>query len=270
MNANLGRTPFCSGDLADLSLVSDQIYPGSVGRWKETVVKRPRLPALDLDLMTQEARALKKLEHLNATYKQCVPSLIGFDPSTGTIVTEAFLGFFSAKDIHSLDPQLDLRTLIWMWKRLLGLLGWVHHLELIHGAILPPHVLFFPDNNMRGGRDQRKHSVRLVDWCYSVEINAGKLSAWVPEYTSFYPPEVKAKKYLGPWTDIYMAAKLIVYMSGRSISDFPNQIRDVLYKSLSDDYQSRYKKAGDAFESLKSAAEIEFGLPKFHRFILPL
>jgi hypothetical protein len=32
MNANLGRTPFCSGDLADLSLVSDQIYPvASVG-----------------------------------------------------------------------------------------------------------------------------------------------------------------------------------------------------------------------------------------------
>jgi hypothetical protein len=261
--------PFlCSGDIADLALGTLR----TAGR--QVLIKTAR-DERDRDLMYQEFKALGFLyAHLNETYRQCIPQVFDHDNHSGTNYLETFPGFLSAKDIHHLDPNLHIRTIVWMWKRMLGLLGWVHSLGWVHGAILPPHVLFYPDNNMRGGRDPRKHALRLVDWCYAVEYERQDLlSAWVPEYTDFYPPEVRSKHHLGPWTDIYMAAKVAIYLFGsdwESAPEFSGALSNVLRGSLTSSYRDRYQKAGDAFQDLKKAAEVTFGEPKFHRFILPL
>ena len=45
-----------------------------------------------------------------------------------------------------------------MWRRLLVGLGWAHRAGVVHGAVLPEHVLIHP----------AEHGLVLVDWCYSV------------------------------------------------------------------------------------------------------
>ena len=45
-----------------------------------------------------------------------------------------------------------------MWRRLLVAIGAAHRAGVIHGAVLPEHVLIHP----------AEHGLVLVDWCYSV------------------------------------------------------------------------------------------------------
>lgn len=268
----------CSGDICDVAL-------GTAGPDQTQVIIKSTRDIRDQDLMLQEYRTLRLLKRvLNKTYAQCVPEAFhthfSADKQQCINVIESFPGFISAEDIHTLDPVLEPQTVIWMWKRILGLLGWLHSMGWIHGAILPPHVLFFPDNNMRSARDERKHSVRLIDWCYAVEHgNTSKLAAWVPRYNDFYPVEVApgSSARVGPWTDIYMSAQLIVYLlgdrdkatsSGKDV--LPVKIRSLLERCLEPQPSKRDLQAGYIFESLKNAAVTAYGPPKFHRFILPL
>ena len=136
-----------------------------------------------------------------------------------------------------------------MFKRILALLAWVHHFRLVHGAILPPHVMFYPDNDGSQFIDPRKHSIRMIDWCYSVDFEKRtRLSSWVPAWKDMYAPELLNKSYIGPESDIYMAAKLIVYLCG---SLFMPELGKVLIKCLDPDPKKRYAKANDVLEAGK-------------------
>ena len=53
---------------------------------------------------------------------------------------------------------VDPRDAAWMWRRLLVALGFAHRAGVLHGAVLPEHVLIHPG----------EHGLVLVDWCYSV------------------------------------------------------------------------------------------------------
>ena len=91
-------------------------------------------------------------------------------------------GFLSLQQIQAKVGKVDPQTAVWMMKRGLTLLGWVNHLGFIHGAVLPCHVLVYPDNDGGKGVDPRKHSIRLVDWCYSVPNTRTRISAIVSHF----------------------------------------------------------------------------------------
>ena len=148
----------------------------------------------------------------------------------------------------------------------LAVLSWAHHFGLVHGAILPPHVLFYPDNDGSGKRDPRKHSVRLIDWCYSVDLKTRtRLSAWVPAWKEQYAPELLSKESIGAESDLYMAAALIRYLAGA----LPARLEAVLGRCLDPDPKKRYRKATEAMEAWSTAAGAEFGSPRWHEFNLP-
>lgn len=254
------RSPYI-GDVAD-------VYKG---KFKEMIVKVVRHNA-DNDLFVAEREALAILKDVPPPVDAGVPRLLdSFSVGTGikkrnANVLTRYPGFWTAKEVHSV-MAVDERTITWMFKRLLTVLTWVHHFDLVHGAILPPHVMFYPDND--GGMiDSRKHTVRLIDWCYSVNFKTRtRVSAWVPEWKNLYAPELLDKSHLGPESDIYMAARLMVYLhqSGR----FVKPLAKVLIKCLEQDPKKRYKKAGDALEAWKEAAVEAFGKPKWHDFVIP-
>lgn len=108
---------------------------------------------------------------------------------------------------------LDIRDAVWMFKRLLAGLGFVHSLGVVHGAVLPPHVLVHPVD----------HGAKLVDWCYSVH-GAGHVKAISAPYRALYAPEVLAKKQPTAATDIYMAAKCLVALVGGKGSLMPDAV----------------------------------------------
>jgi serine/threonine protein kinase len=282
------KVPLCVGDLAD-------IYLGHVTRESEifpAITKLAREATLN-PLLIQEAHHLARIRQRMLVQKSMwvhsIPRVFGsFSNADGdklVNILEYFPGFFSVHAIRTLYEAtsssapyagVDGRTMAWMWRRLLILMDWTHKIGLVHGALLPPHILYYPDNNRRGGHDQKKHSVRVVDWCYSTDYSLQQtLPAVCSQWAEFYPPEVGAKFDLGPWTDLYMAAKTMVYITGGVVSanQFPPSIdprlAQCILRCLDLSRQHREQSAKEQFERFDAVLKEVFGEPKFHDFILP-
>ncbi|MFI7609089.1 serine/threonine protein kinase [Micromonospora sp. NPDC049366] len=191
--------PVHLGDVADLHDHGD-------GR----LLKVPRQPG-DNDLMAREARALRRIaEHGDPRHLAYVPRLIDSypvrDPATGAerLVNELATvpGLRSLAEVRRAYPTgVDPRDAAWMWRRLLVALGLAHRAGVVHGAVLPRHVLIEPD----------AHGLVLVDWCFSTEPG-GLVPALVPGQEDFYPPEVVGKRPCGPGTDIALAARCMTWL----------------------------------------------------------
>ena len=141
------------------------------------LLKMARDPA-DNDLMRREATALTRLQDV------VDPALLAYFPplvATGqrddarsgirrhVNLIGALSGFRSLADVRAAFPAgVDPRDAAWMWRRLLVAIGAAHRAGVIHGAVLPEHVLIHP----------AVHGLVLVDWCYSVSgPAAGRVAA---------------------------------------------------------------------------------------------
>ncbi|MGC4833370.1 serine/threonine protein kinase [Micromonospora vinacea] len=190
-----------SGDLADLYDVGD-----------DRLLKLPRRPT-DNDLMAREAHALRTIaERGDARYLPYVPRLVDEfrhrDTATGAERRINVLA--TAPGLHDLDEVrraypdgLDARDVAWMWRRLLVVLGLAHRAGVVHGAVLPRHVLIEPD----------AHGVALVDWCFSAPVGS-TVPALAPGHDGWYPEEVLKKQQCGPGTDIAMASHCMSWLMG--------------------------------------------------------
>ena len=184
-----------SGDIADLYEVDGDT----------ALLKLPRLPS-DNDLTAAEASALRTLERDGeARHRAYAPRLIESftheDPATRVRRPANVLarqrGFVSLAQVARAYPQgVDPRDAAWMWRRLLVGLGWAHRAGIVHGAVLPEHVLIHPG----------EHGLVLIDWCYST-VPGGRIPALVGRYRDDYPSEVPAKQEATPATDIFLATR---------------------------------------------------------------
>jgi hypothetical protein len=198
--------PAYRGDLANL-------YAAGPG----TFVKLARDPAVG-DLMAREAGALRTIaEQGDPRYLPYVPRLVESfrhrDPATGAErranVVAAAEGLRSLTEVKKAYPDgLDPRDAAWMWRRLLVALGLAHRAGVVHGAVLPDHVLIQPAD----------HGVVLVDWCHAATA-AEPIPAIVPRYADWYPPEVRARQAPGPGTDLAMAARCMADLMGERAPD---------------------------------------------------
>ncbi|HEU4349759.1 MAG TPA: lipopolysaccharide kinase InaA family protein [Actinoplanes sp.] len=201
------RKRIATGDIADL-------YAHGAGR----VLKLPRSPA-DNDLMAAEAHALRTL-HATADpkYRAYAPRLIesvtyedGSRVRRTVNVLERLDGFVSLADI---SRRIDPRDAAWMWRRLLVALGWAHRAGIVHGAVLPAHILIHP----------QQHGVVLVDWCYSVAPGM-RIAALVANDRDLYPPEVTAREGASAATDIYMATAVMRRLLTSPPAEPPRRLR---------------------------------------------
>lgn len=182
-----------AGDIADL-------YDIDAGA---ALLKLPRSPA-DNDLIAAEARALTGLAtDGDPKHRAYAPRLIETfthqDPATGNRRTANILerqnGFVGLDEVARAYPHgVDPRDAAWMWRRLLVALGWAHRAGIVHGAVLPAHVLVHPG----------EHGLVLVDWCYAVTPGE-HVPALVPAHRPDYPPEVPGRRPASFGTDIHLA-----------------------------------------------------------------
>jgi hypothetical protein len=195
------------GDLANLYRVP------------EGHLKLVRDPACN-DLMAREAAALRRLaEHGDPRYLVYVPRLVDAfrhrpdaaeKPRRGNVVALSAGHLHSLAEVAEKRPHgLDPRDAAWMWRRLLVALGLAHRAGVVHGAVLPEHVLIEPD----------EHGLVLVDWCHSAIGPAERNPALVTARREWYPSEVIAKAAPGPGTDIAMATRCMTYLMGPRIPD---------------------------------------------------
>jgi hypothetical protein len=112
-------------------------------------------------------------------------------------------GFYSLEQVHEQHPALDGRHLAWIFKRLLTVLGFCQRQNIIHGAVLPCHAMLHAAG----------HGLQLVGWGQSVR--AGERLRSVPaRFRDWYPPEVQHGRCARPATDLFLAARCVVYLAG--------------------------------------------------------
>lgn len=199
-----GGPAIARGDIANLYQV------------REGVLKLARDPA-DNDLMRREAIALAHLgrqvnSRLRAFFPQLVAARRQRDPHSGVERQASVLGrldgFLALAEVRAAFPGgVDPRDAAWMWRRLLVAIGTAHRAGIIHGAVLPEHVMIHP----------AEHGLVLVDWCYSSTGAVGRIPAIVARYRDWYPGEVLAGHLAGPDVDIWLATRCMTDLIGGSM-----------------------------------------------------
>jgi hypothetical protein len=192
------------------------IYRGDIANLYEVpagLLKIVRDPA-DNDLMRHEAAALARLSDqvdpaLRAYFPRLIEAQRHTDPGTGTRRRASLIatlpGLVSLARVRAAYPGgVDPRDAAWMWRRLLVAIGAAHRARLIHGAVLPDHVLIDPAG----------HGLVLIDWCYSGQSPATRIPAVVRRYVAWYPPEVPAGEAAGPDLDIWLATRCMTELTG--------------------------------------------------------
>jgi hypothetical protein len=178
------------------------------------VLKLARDPA-DNDLLANEAEALRALAASPATadFRPYFPALLdAFEvadeggAARRALVLPLLDGFVSLRRLRAAFPAgLPPEHMGWIWRRLLTALAVAHRSGLVHGAVLPDHVLVHPT----------ERGLVLVDWACAVPRDAGRPIAAVSlAYEHWCPAEVWRKEPPTPATDLFLAARCMVDLLG--------------------------------------------------------
>jgi len=98
-------------------------------------------------------------------------------------------------------------VVVWILKRLLEQLGWVHRAGFVHGAVHPDHILVHPLD----------HGAMLVGWTASSPWSRGRtqpLSAMSPSWKDLYPSSQPSSIEASPALDIEMACRCAQLVGG--------------------------------------------------------
>jgi hypothetical protein len=241
------------GDIANLYLV------------RQGVMKLARDPA-DNDLMRREADALSRLRtQMDSRLLAFFPTLVAAprhrDPRSGAERQASVLGplpgFRTLAEVRAAFPGgLDPRDAAWMWRRLLVAVGAAHRAGVIHGAVLPEHVMIHP----------AEHGLVLVDWCYSTTGAPGRLPAIVARYRDWYPDEALAGHLAGPDVDIWLATRCMTDLVGGSMP------KPMAAFASGCTLANPRRRPGDAWELLAEFDEVLdriYGPRRFRPFAMP-
>ena len=253
--------------MADVHLAHAE-PPSAAGH--DYVLKASRVPEGHA-LLDNERRTLAGLLAAagDTTYRRYLPTLAEsfavadrFPKRVNVFVHEP--GFHTLEQVHDRHPALDGRHLGWVFNRLLTVLGFCHAQGTLHGAVLPCHVLLHPEG----------HGLRLVGWGQSVA--AGRLVHTLStRYRDWYPPEVHKKQPASPATDLFLAARCLIYLAGgdpvadRMPDAVPEPMRRFIRTCLLD---GSAHAPGDAWKLQEEFAELLrrlYGPPKFHQLDMP-
>ncbi len=173
-----------------------------------------------------EATYLEALHKTDSELKDLIPMY--YDSLTNDGLAGNVLSYdpklVSIEQVINAYPNgIDPKDMCWMWKRTLAAIWFAHQNQIIHGGVIPPHILL----------NLETHAIVLVDWTNSVRGN-GTIKAIHSAYEDYYPPEVFIKKAPTPATDIYMSAMTMIRVLGGDVakkeipSSVPKEIRSIL------------------------------------------
>jgi hypothetical protein len=133
---------------------------------------------------------------------------------------------WSLEDIKLAYPEgVCERTAVWMWRRILQLLSFVHASGYVHGAVLPSHIIINAPN----------HGGALVGW--SACVHRGQEIVLIDERQRlFYPPALTKDHALtaSQELDLYMLARAMMWVVGGDVktgmlpSAVPGKLADLL------------------------------------------
>ncbi len=179
------------------------------------------------------------------------------------VVFRARSGFVDTfDDVARAYPEgVDGRHAVWMWRRILEVLSWVHRAGWAHGAVLPQHLVVHA----------RDHGVMLVGWSCAARLDAGAPLPVVSHASrAYYAPALLDGAPPTAATDLTMSARCIARVLGGSVDRVPPAVP----RSIAAIVEQHAAGGGgdDAWalaRQVADAAREAYGRPAYHPFVMP-
>jgi hypothetical protein len=253
---------------------SDVFLATRASRLTERLVLKVLRAPEDEALARNEQSILAKLEASGERGTPYFTSLVPQRAFSGTVGGPGFPRTFAAAFrqppgfAHTLEQLrqafvagIDPRHAIWIWRRALELLDWVHRSGFAHGALLPAHILV----------DAREHSVGLVGFSCAGPFGTS-LSVMDARGADFYPLDSAERPTLSPAMDLAMLARCILYALGGQATRAPVQVPAALAELLSEQASGQISGSGATLALAQRVSDVArqcFGPPKFVKLELP-
>jgi serine/threonine protein kinase len=204
-------------------------------------------PSTAGDRLAREAETLRQLQALSgagsAYFSQRLPQWVAHGATTRghALALRAWPGLWgSLADVLALHPQglADARHAVWLWRRVLELLDYLHGQGWCHGDLRPEHWLIHPAD----------HGVHLVGWG-------------------------RAARHADPAIDLQQSAWSIRFaLAGDGVAPptlparCPPALAQLLQRASEDREACRSHGAAGLMRELSAAALADFGPPRFVPF----
>ncbi|HMB55128.1 MAG TPA: hypothetical protein VKU40_17550 [Thermoanaerobaculia bacterium] len=110
-------------------------------------------------------------------------------------------GFEAVRRRH--PEGIEPRAAVWVWRRILETLAFLHRHGVAHGAVLPPHLLV----------EEGEHGVRLVGYGCAGKPGAA-LAAVADGWRAAYPKRLLRDRRLSVAADVAMSARAVGWLLG--------------------------------------------------------
>lgn len=235
---------FATGDFSTIHLGTD-------ANGKRCLLKIAKRPETNTDL-EREARVLEffkttaKLKEVSY-YMPRVLDLLRVDGRV-VMVERYDADLISVTQIGQAYPEgLNPQDAAWVARRVMALVSAADMGGLVHGAIVPDHVLV----------NKVSHNPMHIGWAHAVDPSVQRIEGIITRWREFYPPEVFEKKRPDQRSDIFMAARTIEYLLtgpdrtqyGLS-SNVPITLKNFLDKCTEEDPKKRFQSGGEALDEL--------------------
>lgn len=237
------------------------------------VVKSPS----DNDLMMNEITALKHLHSVNSirnnneSWELYTPTLIeAFNVKNKKGIKQAVHVFendgnwYMLKDILNDHPYgINPLDAVWMFRRVLMIMGYAHDNKIVHGAITPLNILIYPE----------QHGLRLTNWENNVEYSdiMGYIKTPTADmaYRDYYPDTVLLGQPTNTYNDLYMAIQLAktMFKSKDTIVAIHNYIQK--YDNLENLKHTNAWEMLSQFDTVIQNAGTPYYPKKWHTFEYP-
>ena len=250
--------PVIAGDLCDL-------YPAeSDAPDAPRVLLKVARSEEDNDLLDAEAQTLRAL-FANATaaprFLRLLPELTDSMTMEDGRRANVLPLLPDHRSLAEARGHVDLRDVVWIGKRLLSVLGFLHARGFVHGAVLPSHLLVHPIT----------HGAVLTDLCYAVP-RGDKIPALSPDHRALYPGEVLRGEPAEAGTDLFMAAKTLLWLLPERASATASEqraLRDFLATCTDERLARRPDDAWALHEDLDRLMTRLLGKPVYRPLSLP-
>jgi len=255
------------GDIAD-------VYYARRARWPtELAILKLLRDRQDAGLFDNEWDALQALQRSNApgadTFTALIPQQImhGDSGARRVSIFRWASGFYHTLDeVAQAYPQgVPPRASIWVWRRILEVLSFIHTSGMAHGAVLPSHLLV----------QENEHGARLVGYGSAGRLGE-KLRAVSRGYEAFYPQPAQPGSKLTAQLDLVMSARCIVAILGGNPATaslpatVPAKLADIVQRiALSDPAGAAGQNAWAIRGELGAIADEVFGPPQFIPIVMP-
>lgn len=250
--------PLTRGSIASL-------YTAYTPAGLDAVFKIANAPANN-DLLERERDHLKLLwtgkGDADKHFQRYLPRLLDSFGASGrrvNVLSNA-AGAYSLAHLRSQFPNgVPFRHIVWMVNRALSILGYAHQHWLVHGAVLPQHLLYYPDN----------HGLCLVDWTASAGNNHSdeRVAYRHRDWLTHYPVEVSPTsryRLAQETTDVYMLARAAEWAADA----VPDKFRPLLAWCKAESPNAR-PGAWEAQDRWEAIAKEVYGPPSFVPFVVP-